>query len=487
MKAKALIIGNANYPNSILDNPQNDAIDISNTFKRLGFETIIVLNADKVTQDVSITDFAKSLDDYEIGVFYFAGHGFQIDNENYLAAVDTNFEDEAHAKHTAFPLNILLSYLNKAKNPTSIIILDACRELLNQRAWYRSVESTGLAPIFAPKGTLIAFATSPGEKALDGTGKRNGVYTSALLQHIVAENIPIEEMFKRVRNTVYAISKGKQTSWEHTSLTGTFCFNSGQLSHSLTIEYSSDVIKDSIYEINTNTLADSIVKDLKSYNYYIQNPAIEKLHLINSSTEDKNKLFLLGRNILQTACGGSSAAISIMDNLPVEIAKFMTGNKNHLLNGIIYETFFNSYGSFRQDEIKDKYLDIIYKTIEIKKYEESLRFLTTVLMPFNDIVFYIPSVSFIGLAFDLEFEKDETGIILKSIKYEGNEVLIKQELDDYWGIPNEISYQKIQFQYLKKYIGKRILTPEKQITLSSNIELSEEQIILFPANHKIMK
>jgi hypothetical protein len=487
MKAKTLIIGNANYPNSILDNPENDAIDIANTLTRLGFETSVILNADKVTQDKSITDFATSLDEYDIGIFYFAGHGFQIDNENYLAAIDTIFDDEAHAKHTAFPLNILLSYLNKAKNQTSIIILDACRELLNKKAWYRSVESAGLAPIFAPKGTLIAFATSPGEKALDGTGKRNGVYTSALLQHIIAENIPIEEMFKRVRNTVFALSKGKQTSWEHTSLTGTFCFNSGQLSHSLTIEYSSDVIKDSLYEINTKTLADSIVKDLKSYNYYIQNPAIEKLHLIDASTEDINKLFLIGRNILQTACGGSSAAISIMEDLPAEISRFMTGNKNHILNGIVYETFFNSFGSFRQDEIKDKYLDIIYKTLEHKEYEESLKFLTTILMPFNDVIFYIPTVSFIGLAFDLEFDKTDTGIILKSIRHEGNEVLIKQESSDYWGMPNEITYRKLQFQYLKKYIGKNIFTPEKLITLSSNMDLTDEQIILFPDNYKIMK
>jgi len=268
MIAKALIIGNARYPNNLLENPENDAKDFNDIITRLGFETTVLLNADTVNQDRNITDFATSLDSYDIGLIYFAGHGFQIDNENYLAAIDTNFE---HAKHSAFPLNILLSYLNKAKNKTNIIILDACRKLIGKKAWYRSVENAGLAPIFAPKGTIIAFATSPGEMALDGNGKRNGIYTGALLQHIVGENIPVEEMFKRVRNTVYAISKGKQTSWEHTSLTGTFYFNSGQLSYSSTLEYSMQAIKDNLYEINNNTITDGIIKELKSHDYYVQN------------------------------------------------------------------------------------------------------------------------------------------------------------------------------------------------------------------------
>ena len=487
MKIKSLIIGNANYPNSVLDNPENDATDIANTLSRLGIETSIVLNANTVTQDKNITDFAKSLDGYDIGIFYFAGHGFQLNNENYLAAIDTNFEDEEHAKHSAFPLNMLLSYFNKATNHTSIIILDACRELLNKQVWYRSVEDSGLAPIFAPKGTIIAYATSPGEKALDGTGKRNGVYTSALLQHIIAENIPIEEMFKRVRNTVFAVSKGKQTSWEHTSLTGTFCFNSGQLAQSMTLEYSSEVINDNLYEVNTKTLIDSIIKDLKSYNYYVQNPAIEKIHLIRADVEDKNKLFLLGRNILQTACGGSGAAVAIMENLFDKISAFMTGSKNHVLNGIIYETFFNSYGSFRQEEIKDCYLEKIYQIIDYEAYAESFSFLRTILLPYNDVIFYIPSASALGVALDLGFEKREDDIKLMSIKFEGNEVLIKEEFDDKWGIQDEISYRKLQYQYLKKLISKNIRTPEKLITISSNLELNAEQMVMYPNDYRIMK
>jgi uncharacterized caspase-like protein len=94
---------------------------------------------------------------------------------------------------------------------TNIIILDACRNNPFERPWNRSSALRGLAPIYAPKGTLIAFATSPGEVASDGRGK-NGAYTEALLRHIDTPDSSIEEMFKRVRNTLTTITKQRQTS-----------------------------------------------------------------------------------------------------------------------------------------------------------------------------------------------------------------------------------------------------------------------------------
>ncbi|RAU81881.1 caspase family protein [Pontibacter arcticus] len=488
IKAKALIIGNSNYSGNQLDNPINDATDIDEVLSRLGFKTTLITDADKITQDKVITEFATSLDNFDIGLFYFAGHGFQINNENYLAAIDTDFNDEEHAKHTAFPLDILLSYFGKSKNSTSIIILDACRELLKKKAWYRSVEDSGLAPIFAPKGTLIAYATSPGEKALDGTGQRNGIYTNALLQHITVENIPVEEMFKRVRNSVFAFSKGRQTSWEHTSLTGTFYFNSGQLAHSITIEYSQLAIQDGLYVANTSTLIDSIIKDLKSYNYYTQNPAIDKISQINVRTEDKNKLFILGRNILQAACGNSAAAIQFMDNLATNLPSLDIGHKNHVLNGIIYETFFNSYGSFRQDEIKSCYLSATYQLLEDKKYEESLKFLNLVLEPYRDIIFYIPSIHQSGISFDVELQKaGEEKYLLKTIRYEGNEVLRKQESNFSWERDNDQTYFGVNFKGLKRLISQEINTPENKLSINTNLMLDDNSRIDYPDNHRILK
>ncbi|NOQ23803.1 MAG: caspase family protein [Bacteroidales bacterium] len=486
MKAAALIIGNSNYLNNVLDNPENDANDIAEIIGRLGFKTNTVLNANTVTQDKTITEFAKSLDEYDIGLFYFAGHGFQLNNANYLAAIDTNFDDEEHAAHSAFSLNMLLSYLSKSKNRTSIIILDACRELLNKKSWYRSVGNAGLAPVYAPKGTLIAYATSPGEKALDGTGRRNGIYTGALLEHMVAE-IPIEEMFKRVRNTVFALSKGKQTSWEHTSLTGTFFFNSGQLSHSLSIEYNDRAIKDSLYEVGGDTLADLIIKDLKSHNFYIQNPAIDNLRRLNLAEEDMNKLFLIGRNILQSACGSANSAERFMNNLEERIDSFTHENKNHVLNGIIFETFFDAYGSFRQDNIKSEYLSELYKTLDNERYKESMQFLNVILQPHNNVLFYNPSINSTGISLDIEFETVSEEIILKSIKYETQDILVEQDYDEIWGFSGNNSYTLLNYKKLKRRIAEDIFVPESKLTINSNIEIDDEQELKYPSNTKLMK
>lgn len=489
MKAKALVIGNANYSTKPLDNTINDADDIAEILTRLGFDTTKIIDATAAQQDKVITDFAKSLDEYKIGLFYFAGHGFQIDNENYLGAIDTDFQDESHAKYSSFPLNMLLSYFDKANNNTNIIILDACREILDKKSWFRSIQNEGLAPIFAPKGTLIAYATSPGQTAYDGTGQRNGVYTNALLQNITVENIPIEEMFKRVRNSVFAFSKGKQTSWEHTSLTGTFYFNSGQLAHSLHIEYSDEAINDKQYVVNTKTIIDSIIKDLKNYNWYVQNPAIDKVHLIDASKEDKNKLFLLGRNILQSACGSSASAIDFMEDLSSSIAQFSHNNKNHVLNGIIYETFFNSYGSYRQDELKDCYIFKIYELLENKNYEQSLKFLSKILNPYKDLIFYIPTLHENGISFDLQFvkNKENNSLELKSMTYEGSEVLIKKEEDVIWGFSNELTYRDIEYQNIRGLISLELNIPANKLTLNSNIKIDPKTIVRYPNNHMIMK
>ncbi|MHA6853692.1 caspase family protein [Ralstonia pseudosolanacearum] len=101
---------------------------------------------------------------------------------------------------------------------------DACRNNPFERAWSRSLSSRGLTPVYAPRATLVAYATSPGQVASDGSG-RNGAYTAALLQHLAIPDRSIESMFKRVRNSLSTATGGREISWEHTSLAGDFLFN----------------------------------------------------------------------------------------------------------------------------------------------------------------------------------------------------------------------------------------------------------------------
>lgn len=218
----ALVIGNADYPDdNDLKNPVNDATDLGAKLKRYGFDVTVAVDCTAKEMDKKLKAFRKLLETHEVALFFFAGHGVQIEGINYLLGVDTDVESEDDAKHSSLSLDKVVDAMAKSNAATRIIILDACRTNPWERKWHRSRGVRGLASVYAPKGTIIGFATSPGEVAYDGVG-RNGTYTAALLEHIDTPDCSIETMFKRVRNTVAAASKGKQTSWEHTRFRGNF-------------------------------------------------------------------------------------------------------------------------------------------------------------------------------------------------------------------------------------------------------------------------
>lgn len=243
----ALVIGNAKYTHtSKLKNPGHDAEDVAEMLERCGFDVTLLNDATYRQMDKALKGFKAALADQDVGLFFFAGHGFQIDGDNYLAAVDTEVEDEVDAKHGSLSLNRVIAQMEKSDTSTDIIILDACRDNPFERSWHRGV-ARGLAAVYAPRGTMIAFSTSPGQFADDGKG-RNGAYTAALLEHIDAQDCSIEAMFKRVRNTLSATTSGKQISWEHTSLAGEFYFNLG-VAKRIT-EYGPTALSDALFVLD---------------------------------------------------------------------------------------------------------------------------------------------------------------------------------------------------------------------------------------------
>ena len=167
----ALVIGNAAYQDGgDLRNPVNDAEDIAAKLADCGFTVSKKTDCTYLQMDRALRDFKKALADSDVGLFFFAGHGMQIEGDNFLAAVDTDATGEVEAKHSSLPLNRIIEVMEKAENSSSIIILDACRNNPFERAWTRTARSRGLAPVYAPRGTLVAFATSPGQFASDGRG-----------------------------------------------------------------------------------------------------------------------------------------------------------------------------------------------------------------------------------------------------------------------------------------------------------------------------
>lgn len=219
----ALIIGNAAYPKAPLDNPVNDAYDMANVLKNLGFQAIVKTNADKKTMKTAVREFGQKLTKGSVGVFYYSGHGLQSKGLNYLIPIHADIQDEADIEFETMEAYYVLRQMEQANNGVNLVILDACRD--NPYKSYMKGSQNGLARMDSPTGSLIAYATSPGTVAY-GTGKqRNSIYTKHLLT--VLQSMPtlsVTDLFIQVRNRVMQETNGQQVPWESVSLTRPFRF-----------------------------------------------------------------------------------------------------------------------------------------------------------------------------------------------------------------------------------------------------------------------
>lgn len=222
----ALVIGNSAYLESPLPNPANDARLVATTLRGLGFDVVERIDADQKTMKRAIQDFGDRVTASgrsTVGLFYYAGHGLQVAGENYLVPVNADIRRESDVTIEAVNAAAVLSILDYAKNDLNFVIMDACRNNPYARS-FRS-GARGLARMDAPRGTLIAYSTSPGDVAMDGTGN-NSPYTEALAAAMQRPGQPVEQMFKQVRRQVMAATSDLQVPWESSSLTGDFFFNS---------------------------------------------------------------------------------------------------------------------------------------------------------------------------------------------------------------------------------------------------------------------
>lgn len=221
-KRVALVIGNYNYDIAPLRNPGNDADDVAMALSALGFQVDKRKNTTRSEMLEAVRRFGQALRESNgIGLFYYSGHGVQVQGENYLLPVSADMRSERDIESESVALTRVLGELNDAGNPSNILILDACRNNpFAQR--YRS-SSRGLALVKAPNGTFVAFSTAPGDAADDGN-ERNGVYTKHLLAQIGQPALQVEEVFKRVRAGVIQETAGRQVPWEMSSLTTNVVF-----------------------------------------------------------------------------------------------------------------------------------------------------------------------------------------------------------------------------------------------------------------------
>ena len=216
--------GNSNYKYvNILKNPKNDASDIATILTLLGFKVNLFFDLSISEMEKAFREYLIELEEYSTGLFFYAGHGMQIDGENCLVPVDCKVIDKAGTILSCYKVNDYLRGMEAYKGKTNICILDACRN--NPFAMTVRGIACGFAPFTVqPKGTIIAFSTSADNTASDGQGN-NGLYTSALKETLLIPNLKIEEVFKSTRIKVLELSNGEQISWEHSCLVGDFYFS----------------------------------------------------------------------------------------------------------------------------------------------------------------------------------------------------------------------------------------------------------------------
>ena len=218
----ALVIGNSTYSGTFgsLKNPVNDAILVAKTLQELGFHVIKKTDANQKEIKHAVREFrsklSNSLKKKAVGLFYYAGHGIQIEGKNYLIPTEAQITSEGDVDIEAISAQSILTAMESARANYNFIILDACRN--NPIETSTRTLSRGLARMKTTMGSLIAYSTAPGSVALDGTGE-NSPYTLALVE-AMKKDFPVEKMFRAIRTSVIAKTKNKQTPWETSSLIG---------------------------------------------------------------------------------------------------------------------------------------------------------------------------------------------------------------------------------------------------------------------------
>lgn len=225
-KRVALIIGNSDYQNiPKLENPRNDALLMASTLKQLGFILVndgAQLDLDKAALDSAVQKFSVLVQGADVGMFYYAGHGIQVRGSNYLVPVNSNPAREADVDFQMVDVNVVLRQMEAAGTKLNLLVLDACRNNPFGGTGLRAANG-GLAQMRAPEGTLISFATQPGNVAQDGDG--NSPYTKALAATVLKPGLDIFRTFNEVGLAVKRSTGGEQQPWVSSSpIDGNFSF-----------------------------------------------------------------------------------------------------------------------------------------------------------------------------------------------------------------------------------------------------------------------
>jgi hypothetical protein len=227
----ALVIGDSNYAGAgRLTNPTNDARAIADVLRRLGFDVELALDVGYLDLTRAVRRFGDRIETAHVALFYYAGHGLQLNGTNFLVPVDAQLANERDIRFETVDLASVIDLMRGTSPRVNLIFLDACRDNplarnMTRTNQTRQLASNGLAPMTA-SGMLIAFSTEPGSVSVDGSGD-NSPFAAALVQQMPTPGVEIRQMLTRVRQSVRQATGGRQITWDHSSLESEFYFSGG--------------------------------------------------------------------------------------------------------------------------------------------------------------------------------------------------------------------------------------------------------------------
>lgn len=468
MNCLALVIGINQYDNlSPLKSAVNDAKAIGDKLQELKYQVTYSLDEDRFEVKKGIELFEEQIIEKQpdVALFYFAGHGCIANRCDCLLlkdAIELWPDNEVKNRYRSIELNDICNKFRGFGNQINIFIIDACRSEGN-----RGINGySGLGNnIHLPYQTFIAYSTSPGATAKDGN--THSLYTTKLLEYMDEEGLSIEQLFKKVRKDVY--EQIGQLPWEHSCLIENYQFNHGQKSKYYGAQYSEEAFEDKKYNPESE-VADEIIRLFKTLNYYRQEEALSLFKKVYKKTGINDK-FVIGRNILQAAVGGCWKCCEEISYTHLSI--YQEGNENHVLNGILYEMYFNSENNFRGNELKG--IQFLHNLSQQLKFENSFQFINKYLLPYSEQLFYMPgdknmktlSVKLWDMNKEDVFGNKCFGI--ENIMYAGTNVFDKLRM-------SSKIYSKIEFHHI---ISMQMGIPNELLRIKYTIPIRDNDNICF--------
>lgn len=479
-KGLAIVVGISDYDdNKKLRNAKNDAVAISEQFESLQYIVLPLYDVSKDEFDSQFFDTIDGKTQYDVVVFFFAGHGMHCNLSDCIVFKDApriNKNDGYPALQKSWKIEELLQFVRSQQDCAMIIsIIDACRvdviaeEDTDSDAMRSVIEPNKdfLSKIKLPYQTLIAYATSPHKAASDGAGDHSP-YTQALLTQIMKIQ-PVETTFKNIRKAIYT-DPSAQLPWEHSCLVDEFSFNYGQLAPHYGSIYNREVFAPSNFSSENS--------HFKALHDSLDGKTADAINIVRSLVANVSKM-----TVSEQFCSGRLIC-NLMDKAPETMDTIMTprflnqslyDGVSHVLNGILYELYFDINDSYKTNFSQPDILDYIFRLSNDQNFVDSFKFIQEELNTREEHKGYVPGVNSGTKKIRLELEETDLG------DQYGNRILSLKRiegLDGYIEFFDNIQCSVFTYKGIRNIIWKQARFPHMLLKLGSNLRVDNQDIVI---------